>query len=32
MDGGSLDIEWNTDKHIYMTGTATKVFDGEISI
>ncbi len=32
MDGGSLDIEWSADRHIYMTGTATKVFDGEISI
>lgn len=32
MDGGSLNIEWNTDNHIYMTGSATKVFDGEILI
>lgn len=31
MDGGNLHIEWNeTDGHVYMTGTATKVFDGEI--
>ena len=33
MDGGSLIIEWDekTDK-IYMTGPATKVFDGTIEI
>ena len=28
--GGNLDIEWKNDNHIYMTGPATKVFDGEI--
>ena len=27
--GGDLEIEWNEDNHIYMTGTATKVFEGE---
>ncbi|MCM1504720.1 MAG: diaminopimelate epimerase [Muribaculum sp.] len=28
--GGDLDIEWNaTDNHIYMTGTATEVFEGK---
>jgi len=33
MDGGSLEIEWSaTDGHIYMTGPATKVFEGEIEI
>lgn len=32
MDGGTLDIEWAADNHIYMTGPATKVFDGEINI
>lgn len=33
MDGGMLHIEWNTDNnHVLMTGTATKVFDGEIEI
>lgn len=32
MDGGTLDIEWADDNHIYMTGPATKVFDGEIDI
>ena len=31
--GGSLQIEWNEeDNHVYMTGPATKVFDGEIEI
>lgn len=29
--GGNLDIEWNeTDNHVYMTGPATMVFDGEL--
>jgi diaminopimelate epimerase len=29
--GGSLDIEWNMDNnHVYMTGGATTVFEGEI--
>ena len=31
--GGDLIIEWNeNDNHVYMTGPATKVFDGEIDI
>jgi len=31
--GGDLLIEWNeNDNHVYMTGPATKVFDGEIEI
>jgi len=31
--GGDLIIEWNeSDNHVYMTGPATKVFDGEIDI
>ncbi|MCH5307139.1 MAG: diaminopimelate epimerase [Prevotella sp.] len=30
MDGGALDIEWCCDNHIYKTGPATFVFDGEI--
>jgi len=31
--GGDLVIEWNeADNHVYMTGPATKVFDGEIEI
>ena len=33
MDGGTLHILWNeTDNHVYMTGPATFVFDGEIEI
>ena len=32
MDGGELTIEWReTDGHVYMTGPATKVFDGHIT-
>ena len=31
MDGGTLQIEWRTtDNHVYMTGRAEIVFDGEI--
>ena len=31
MDGGTLKIKWDeTDGHVYMTGPAVKVFDGEI--
>ena len=31
MDGGTLKIEWReTDNHVYMTGGATFVFEGEI--
>ena len=33
MDGGSLSIEWNEeDNHVYMTGPATFVFEGSISL
>lgn len=33
MDGGTLHIEWNeADGHVYMTGGATFVFDGETTI
>lgn len=33
MDGGTLEIEWRkSDNHIYMTGPATFVFDGEIEL
>lgn len=33
MDGGTLNIEWSEDdNHVYMTGPATFVFDGEIEI
>ena len=31
MDGGTLEIEWNeADNHVYMTGSAEFVFEGEI--
>jgi len=29
--GGSLDIEWGANDHVYMTGPATDVFTGELS-
>ena len=33
MDGGTLDIEWRvSDNHVYMTGPAAFVFDGEITL
>jgi len=33
MDGGTLHIEWRqSDNHVYMTGPATFVFDGEIDV
>lgn len=33
MDGGTLTIEWDgTDKHVLMTGGATRVFDGEAEV
>ena len=33
MDGGTLNIEWReTDNHVYMTGPAEFVFDGEIEM
>ncbi len=33
MDGGILSIEWSTtDNHVYMTGPAAFVFDGEIEL
>ena len=33
MDGGTLTIEWREkDNHVYMTGPATFVFDGEIEL
>ena len=33
MDGGDLQVYWdNIDKHIYMRGTAEKVFDGAIEL
>ena len=31
LPGGDLDIEWSeTDDHVYMTGSATEVFSGNI--
>jgi diaminopimelate epimerase len=31
--GGDLEIEWNaTDNHVYMTGDATFVFEGEVDL
>ena len=33
MDGGTLNIEWReSDNHVYMTGPAEFVFDGEIAL
>ena len=33
MDGGALDIEWReSNNHVYMTGPASFVFDGEIEL
>ena len=32
MDGGTLTIEWGEDNHIYMTGPAVVVFEGEIDL
>jgi diaminopimelate epimerase len=33
MDGGTLSIEWReTDNHVYMTGPAAFVFDGELDM
>ena len=31
--GGDLSVLWNnTDNHVYMSGTATKVFDGQVEV
>jgi len=31
--GGELEIEWSeADGHVYMTGAAATVFDGEIAL
>jgi diaminopimelate epimerase len=33
MDGGTLSIEWReADNHVYMTGPATFVYDGQIEL
>ena len=28
--GGDLNIKWDSDNHVYMTGPATTVFEGEL--
>ncbi|MGC9319902.1 MAG: diaminopimelate epimerase [Armatimonadota bacterium] len=30
LPGGTLEIEWREDKHVFMTGPATEVFQGEL--
>lgn len=30
--GGDLFIEWGTDNHVYMTGPAVEIFNGEVNI
>ena len=32
MDGGTLHIEWRDDNHVYMSGPATIVFEGDIPL
>jgi diaminopimelate epimerase len=32
LDGGDLKIEWSQDNHVFMTGPATEVFEGEINL
>ena len=32
MDGGVLDIDWNEDSHVYLSGPATITFEGDISL
>jgi diaminopimelate epimerase len=32
LDGGDLKIEWSEDNHVFMTGPATEVFEGDINI
>ena len=33
MDGGTLDIEWHEDdNHVYLTGPATLVYEGDIPL
>lgn len=29
--GGTLEIEWKEDNHVYMTGPAVTVFEGELN-
>lgn len=30
--GGNLVVEWQADKHVYLTGPAAEVFDGKITV
>jgi diaminopimelate epimerase len=30
--GGILEFDWNADNHVYMTGSATTVFEGELTL
>ena len=30
--GGNLEIDWRSDNHVYMTGDASFVFEGEINL
>lgn len=32
LDGGPLEIAWRADQHVYMTGTATEVFQGSVPL
>ena len=32
MDGGRLEIDWRDDNHVYMTGPAEFVFEGEVQL
>ncbi len=32
LNGGDLEIEWNADNHVFMTGPAEEVFSGEIEL
>jgi diaminopimelate epimerase len=29
--GGDLEVEWGPDNHVYLSGPATHVFDGELA-
>jgi diaminopimelate epimerase len=32
LSGGELDIVWDEDDHVYMTGPASEVFSGVVSV
>jgi len=32
LNGGDLDIEWQADNHVLMTGAAEEVFSGELDV